>query len=79
MRLLSWLREQTVGQLPKRRDQKQRPRPRPGLRLEALEERYLLSTLTVLNTNDSGADSLRADITSTKRSRLAQTGSLRCG
>ena len=36
--------------------------PRPGLRLEALEERYLLSTLTVLNINDSGAGSLRADI-----------------
>jgi predicted outer membrane repeat protein len=40
------------------------PRKRPTFRprLEALEERYLLSTLTVLNTNDSGAGSLRADI-----------------
>ncbi|HBI44525.1 MAG TPA: hypothetical protein DDY78_16990, partial [Planctomycetales bacterium] len=40
------------------------PRKRPTFRprLEALEERYLLSTLMVLNTNDSGAGSLRADI-----------------
>ena len=30
--------------------------------LEALESRWLLSTLTVLNTHDSGAGSLRADI-----------------
>ncbi len=40
------------------------PRKRPTFRpaLEVLESRYLLSTLTVLNTNDSGAGSLRADI-----------------
>ncbi|HBI44522.1 MAG TPA: hypothetical protein DDY78_16975 [Planctomycetales bacterium] len=51
----SWLRN------PKRQAS---PRKRPTFRptLEALEERYLLSTLTVLNTNDSRAGSLRADI-----------------
>jgi predicted outer membrane repeat protein len=40
------------------------PRKRPTFRpaLEALEERWVLSTLTVLNTHDSGAGSLRADI-----------------
>jgi predicted outer membrane repeat protein len=40
-------------------------RPKPSRfrpRLEALEDRWLPSTLTVLNTNDSGAGSLRAEI-----------------
>jgi predicted outer membrane repeat protein len=57
----SWLRN------PKRQAS---PRKRPTFRptLEALEERYLLSTLTVLNTNDSRTGSLRADIA------LAQNG-----
>ncbi|HBI44475.1 MAG TPA: hypothetical protein DDY78_16730, partial [Planctomycetales bacterium] len=40
------------------------PRKRPTFRptLEALEERWVLSTLTVLNNLDSGRGSLRADI-----------------
>jgi hypothetical protein len=40
------------------------PRKRPTFRpaLEALEERWVLSTLTVLNNLDSGAGSLRADV-----------------
>ena len=48
---------------------RRRPRPvrAPGHRrlvLEVLEDRYLLSTLTVLNLNDSGAGSLRQTIAS---------------
>jgi hypothetical protein len=39
-----------------------RKRPASRLRLEALEDRWLLSTLTVLNNLDSGAGSLRAEI-----------------
>jgi hypothetical protein len=62
MQLFSWLRQRTIGRVPNRRDRKHGPALRPRLCLEALEERYLLSTLTVLNTNDSGAGSLRADI-----------------
>ncbi|HBI41889.1 MAG TPA: hypothetical protein DDY78_03405, partial [Planctomycetales bacterium] len=60
MQLFSWLRPRTIGRLPNPRGRKHKPAPRPQLHLEALEERYLLSTLTVLNTNDSGAGSLRA-------------------
>jgi hypothetical protein len=39
-------------------------RPRRPLALEALEERSLPSTFTVLNVNDSGAGSLRAAVAS---------------
>jgi hypothetical protein len=56
----SWLRS---------RQRPASPRKRPTFRptLEALEERWVLSTLTVLNTNDSGAGSLRADIAAAGR------------
>jgi hypothetical protein len=40
----------------------QAPAEAPGKRLEALEDRSLPSTLTGLNTHDSGPDSLRAAI-----------------
>jgi len=56
----SWLRN---------RKRRASPRKRPTFRpmLEALEERWVLSTLTVLNTNDSGAGSLRADIAAAQK------------
>src|SRR5262245_20717145 len=60
----SWLRTwQRSGQRERRRTQTC-PRPRAVFRptLEALEDRWLPSTLTVMITNDSGPDSLRADI-----------------
>lgn len=41
---------------------KRRPATRFRPRLEALEDRALLSTLSVLNANDSGPNSLRAEI-----------------
>jgi hypothetical protein len=59
MQLFSWLGPRTIGRLPNPRGRKHGLTPRPQFHLEALEERYLLSTLTVLNTNDSGAGSLR--------------------
>jgi hypothetical protein len=62
MRLLSWLRQRTNGQPTKGAIGKHRPAPRWRPRLEALEDRWLPSTLTVLNTNDSGPGSLRAEI-----------------
>src|SRR5262249_45194004 len=57
----SWLRNQTSNRAPKGRAQHRPPRFRP--RLEALEDRSLPSTLTVLNSADSGPGSLRAEIT----------------
>src|SRR5262245_3058203 len=62
MQLLSWLRQRIGGQphIRQRRKYPLAPRCRP--RLEALEDRWLPSTLTVLNTNDSGPGSLRAEI-----------------
>ncbi len=48
----------TLRQQPRRH-----PAARRRLQLKALEDRCLLSTFTVINTNDSGAGSLRAAIT----------------
>jgi hypothetical protein len=64
MPLLSWLHKRLTG-----RPQTQRtPRRKPTLRLqlEALEDRCLPSTLTVLNNLNSGAGSLRAEIAAAK-------------
>jgi hypothetical protein len=66
MALLRWLR----GWQPwpfgaaaaRRRATRHGPVPRFRPRLEVIEGRYLPSTLTVLNTNDSGPGSLRAEI-----------------
>jgi hypothetical protein len=55
MRFLSWLRSG-----PRHKSSGQRPAWRPTL--EALEDRWLPSTLTVTGPADSGAGSLRADI-----------------
>jgi hypothetical protein len=62
MTFVSWLRMRTSTQA--RRVQAQRPSAAPRFRprLEALEERWLPSTLTVTNNLDSGAGSLRAEI-----------------
>src|SRR5262249_29654994 len=60
----SWLRNWKRSGPSERRRTPTCPRPRAAFRptLEALEDRWLPSTLTVMNTNDSGPDSLRADI-----------------
>ncbi|HLN26282.1 MAG TPA: hypothetical protein VK395_00905 [Gemmataceae bacterium] len=67
MLFASWLQRLTTGSPTRSR----RPRPRPTLarrsllpRLEALEDRSLLSTFPVTNLHDSGAGSLRAGILS---------------
>src|SRR6516225_918155 len=58
MRPLSWLRGQIGGGHKRRRHKTHKHM----LRLEALEDRQLLSTFTVVNTNDSGTGSLRQAI-----------------
>src|SRR5262245_41309928 len=66
----SWLRNRNGSGARERRRRHRAPRKRAtyGLRVEALEDRWLPSTLTVLNNNDSGPHSLRAEIAA------AQTG-----
>jgi hypothetical protein len=56
----SWIHRRNAHRAPAPR----RPAFRP--RIEGLEERTVLSTLTVLNTLDKGAGSLRDTITSAK-------------
>src|SRR5215472_7351937 len=62
MSLFSWLRSRTslrsVGGRPQQRPAAPRFRPH----LEALEDRWLPSTLAVTNNLDSGPGSLRAEI-----------------
>jgi hypothetical protein len=66
---LTWLRKgkslwNTVRRVSRPCEAPRRTSSRP--RLETLEGRWLPSTLTVLNTNDSGAGSLRATIAASK-------------
>ncbi len=58
----SWLRNQTSIRSPRGRTPHRPAPPHFRPRLEALEERWLPSTLTVTSAADSGAGSLRADI-----------------
>jgi hypothetical protein len=58
----SWLRKWTSNRTARGRTHHRSVAPRFRPRLEALEDRFLPSTLTVLNTNDSGPGSLRAEI-----------------
>src|SRR5262245_35891316 len=67
-------------QQPSRPSQRQRrpgkgalPRERTALRLEALEDRALPSTFTVLNLNDSGDGSLRAAVAAANANPGADT------
>src|SRR5262249_19529045 len=68
MSILHWLRnranEDAIRQngVNGRRSPRPGPAPRYRPRLEALEDRWLPSTLTVMNTADSGPGSLRAAI-----------------
>jgi hypothetical protein len=64
--LFSWLRNWTSTPPSRGRVPHQHAARRFRPRLEALEERWLPSTLTVTNNLDSGAGSLRADIAAAK-------------
>ena len=66
MPLLSWLRNLTSTRTPRSRVRPRPAAPRFRPQLEALEERWALSTLTVTNILDSGTGSLRADIAAAK-------------
>jgi hypothetical protein len=63
MSFFSWLRKRTSTRSTRRHGFQTRPTaPRFRPRLEALEDRWLPSTLTVTNNLDSGPGSLRAEI-----------------
>src|SRR6516165_12813270 len=63
MSFFSWLRKRTSTRSRRWDGFQIRPTaPRFQPRLEALEDRWLLSTLTVTNNLDSGPGSLRAEI-----------------
>src|SRR5439155_26805129 len=63
MSFTRWL-SNPLGLSPRSVSRKKTPAARPTFRptLEALEDRWVPSTLTVLNNLDSGAGSLRAEI-----------------
>src|SRR5439155_21553979 len=63
MSFTRWL-SNPLGLSPRSVSRKKTPAARPTFRptLEALEDRWMPSTLTVLNNLDSGAGSLRAEI-----------------
>jgi hypothetical protein len=71
MRPFSWLQEQIGMRRPpssaRLRSTKVRPAWRWRPQLEALEERWMPSTLTVTNIKDSGAGSLRAEIAAARK------------
>jgi len=62
MSFLYWLRNRTSTRVPRGRTLHQPVAPRFRPRLEALEDRWMPSTLTVTNNLDSGPGSLRAEI-----------------
>src|SRR5262245_1671150 len=62
MSFFSWLRNRTSLQSPRGWAQHRPAAPRFRPQLEALEDRWLPSTLTVTNNLDSGPGSLRAEI-----------------
>jgi hypothetical protein len=66
MQLFSWLHKRMTGRPRTGRTPARQPKRRFRPQLEALEDRWLPSTLTVLNNLDSGPGSLRADIAAAK-------------
>src|SRR5437762_3030951 len=66
MSFFSWLRNRISNRAPRGRAQRRAAAPRFRPQLEALEDRCLPSTLTVLNNLDSGPGSLRAEIAAAK-------------
>jgi predicted outer membrane repeat protein len=66
MSLISWLRTRTSARTPQAPKAQRLTSRRFRPRLEALEDRWLPSTLTVTNNLDSGTGSLRADIAAAK-------------
>jgi hypothetical protein len=74
--VFAWLKSgqhQSRGSQRPRRRKRALPRQRTVLRLEALEDRAVPSTFTVLNLADSGPGSLRAAITVANSSPGADT------
>ena len=71
MRFFLWLHDQTSGDRPHTsagpRRAKPRSAPRSRLQFEALEDRRVLSTVTVFNILDSGTGSLRAAVAAAHR------------
>jgi hypothetical protein len=62
MQVLSWQRKRMTGRSQTRRTPAGRPAPRFRPRLEVLERRDVLSTLTVTNNLDGPAGSVRAEV-----------------
>ena len=80
MRLFSWLREQigTDGLVQAARPRRLTATPARSYRprLEALEDRWVPSTLTVRNNLDSGAGSLRAKIAAAHKNETGNAPTL---
>lgn len=70
MRLFTRLRTRMAAAGERKTKRKPATRFRP--RLETLEDRSMLSTLSVVNTNDSGAGSLRAEIAAARNGDTIQ-------
>jgi hypothetical protein len=66
MGFFSWLRNRTSNRAPRGRARQRPAAPRFRPRLEALEDRWLPTTLIVMNNLDSGPGSLRAEIAAAK-------------
>src|SRR5215469_13265088 len=66
MLFLSWLRHRAVTPVAWPRAQRRRTIPRFPPRLEALEDRWLPSTLTVTSPKDHGPGTLRGEIAAAK-------------